>query len=115
MNLANPEGWSRALAADMNTVYTEALMLTFGLILAALAALGGLALAAVRARRDEYLLVLRVHAGETFFFERQESGRYDPIAAWQLPLAAARYAMRTPSVRRPVLRTPRTAPALARS
>ncbi len=90
-------------------------MLTFGLIIAAAAALGGLCLAAVRARRDEYLLVLRVHAGETFFFERQESGRYERIDAWKLPLAAARYAMRTPAPRRTVLRAPRPAPALARS
>jgi hypothetical protein len=89
-------------------------MLTFGLIIAALAALAGLALAAARAHRDEYLLVLRVHAGETFFFERQESGRYERIAPWKLPMAAARYVMRTPAPRRPVLRA-RPAPALVRT
>ncbi len=90
-------------------------MLTFGLIIAAVATLAGLGLAAVRARRDEYLLVLRVHAGETFFFERQESGRYERIDSWKLPRAAARYAMRNRAPRSPVLRAPRPAPALART
>ena len=88
-------------------------MLTFGLILAALAVLAGLAFAAVHAQREEYLLVLRLGDG-TFLFERRDTGRYDRIAAWQLPAVVFRYAVRTRvTLRRPALRTPR--PALART
>lgn len=91
-------------------------MLTFGLIFVAAIVLAGLGVAAVRAQRDEYLLVLHVHGAGVFLFERLDTGRYDRIAAWQLPAVAARYAARTPAiVRRPSLRAPRPAPALARS
>lgn len=89
-------------------------MLTFGIILVAVVALACLVVAAVRAHREEYLLVLQVHGAGTFLFERLDSGRYDRIAAWQLPAVAFRYAARTPiSLRRPQLRTP--SPALART
>jgi hypothetical protein len=89
-------------------------MLTFGIILVTVVALAGLAVAAVHAHREEYLLVLHVHGAGTFLFERLDSGRYDRIAAWQLPSVAFRYATRTPiSLRRPQLRAP--SPALARS
>ena len=89
--------------------------MTFALVfLAAMLAVAGLALAAVHAHREEYLLVLHVHGAGTFLFERLDSGRYDRIAAWQLPAAALRHAARTPvSLRHPALRTP--SPALARS
>ena len=89
-------------------------MLTFGLILVALVALGGLVGAAIHAHREEYLLVLHVHGAGTFLFERLDDGRYDRIAAWQLPAVALRYAARTPvTLRRPTLRTP--SPVLVRT
>lgn len=89
-------------------------MLTFGLILIA-ALVAALAVAGVRAHRAEHLLVLSVHAGGTFFFERRDTGRYEPLAAWQLPAAAARFALRHPTLDRPVHRSRRPAPALARA
>jgi hypothetical protein len=91
-------------------------MLSFGLIFVAAIILAGLGVAGVRAHREEYLLVLNVHGAGIFLFERLDTGRYDRIAAWQLPAVAVRYAARTPVVvRRPSLRTPRPAPALART
>ena len=89
-------------------------MLSFGLILIAAALLAALVVAGVRAHREEHLLVLTVHAGGTFFFERRDTGRYEPVAAWQLPAAALRFALRHPTLRRPVHRAPRPAPALVR-
>lgn len=90
-------------------------MLSFGLILLAVAVVTGLVLAAVRAQRAEHLLVLPI-GGTYFLFERDGTGRYDRIAAWQLPLATARYATGSLHLRRPALRAPRPrpAPALAR-
>jgi hypothetical protein len=91
-------------------------MLSFGLILLAVAVLSGLVLAAVRAERAEYLLVLYIE-GTFFLFERDAGGRYDRLSPWRLPMAALRYATGSFAVRRPVLRTPRPRPAhaLARS
>ncbi len=88
-------------------------MLSFALILVA-AAVAALLVAGVRAHREEYLLVLSVHAGGTFFFERRDTGRYEPVAPRQLPAAAARFALRHPTLHRPAHRVRRPAPALAR-
>ena len=91
-------------------------MLSFGLIFVAAIVLAGLGVAGVRAHREEYLLVLHVHGGGFFLFERLDTGRYDRIAAWQLPAVAARYAARTPViVRRPSLRSARPAHVLVRT
>ena len=89
-------------------------MLSFGLILIVAAVLAALVVAGVRAHREEYLLVLSVHAGGTFFFERRDTGRYEPLAAWKLPAAVARFALRHPTLNRPVHRARRPAPALVR-